>query len=58
MAGNTISVKFVVKPFQEAYVNQACKTGIDNWVISLIKENCGIRSIARLLKVASNTIMK
>jgi insertion element IS1 protein InsB len=46
------------KTFQETYVNQACKTGIDNWVISLIKESYGIRSIARLLKVASNTIMK
>jgi insertion element IS1 protein InsB len=46
------------KTFQGSYQNQACNTGIDNWVIGLVKESCGIRGMARLLKVATNTIMK
>jgi transposase-like protein len=46
------------KTFQGSYQNQACNAGINNWVIGLVKESCGIRSMARLLKIATNTIMK
>jgi insertion element IS1 protein InsB len=43
---------------QMTYRNQACKAGINKWIVSLVKESCGIRSIARLLRIALNTIMK
>ena len=46
------------KKQQMTYRSQACKAGINKWIVSLVKESCGIRSISRLLRVAVNTIMK
>jgi insertion element IS1 protein InsB len=46
------------KKQQSTYRNQASGADINNWIIGLVKESCGIRSMARLLKVATNTIMK
>jgi insertion element IS1 protein InsB len=40
------------------YRNQASKACTNKWIVGLVKEGCGVRSIARLLRVAVNTIMK
>jgi insertion element IS1 protein InsB len=50
--------KLCKKRQQLTYRNQACNVGVNNWIIGLVKESCGIRSIARLLKLAINTIIK
>src|SRR5438270_8319126 len=34
------------------------RTDINIWIAELVKEGCGIRSIARLLRLAINTVIK
>ncbi len=43
---------------QENYQKRAWKASTDRKIIALTKESCGIRSIARLLKIACNTVLK
>ena len=57
MASNGLSASNG-KNQQLIYRNQACRTDVTAWVISLIKESCGIRGMARLLKISVNTVMK
>ena len=40
------------------YKNIACNLFISNNIISLLKEGCGIRSIARLLNISPNTVIR
>ncbi len=40
------------------YSNKACAPGVNEFIISHLKEGCGIRSIARLSGVSPTTIMK
>lgn len=49
---------FCGRTFITGYSSNACKAGINNWMISLIKEGCGIRSIARLLQISTTTTLK
>lgn len=39
------------------YKNNACNLFISNSIISLVKEGCGIRSIARLLHISAVTVI-
>lgn len=41
------------------YIRQAYSIqGMERWVAGMVKEGCGIRSMARLLKVSTTTLMK
>jgi len=40
------------------YKNLACVIGVSSAIISLLKEGCGVRSIARLLKISTSTVLK
>lgn len=40
------------------YTHQAYKSSINNQIINLTKEGCGVRSIVRLLKIGSNTVLR
>ncbi len=42
----------------EAYTYHACKEGMNLWIKGLLKEGCGVRSIARLLKISATTVLK
>ena len=44
------------KVFIEDYTYEACNTKTNNNIIRLTKEGCGIRSIARLLKICCRTV--
>jgi insertion element IS1 protein InsB len=47
------------KTQQGAYIRLAYSSiGINNRIAGLVKEGCGIRSIARLLQLSANTIIK
>lgn len=46
------------KSQQSNYTYQACKPKIDKKLIALLKEGCGIRSIARLLNISPTTTIK
>jgi IS1 family transposase len=41
----------------ESYVNNACEISINQSIADHVKESCGIRSIARLLKISTNTVL-
>jgi len=43
---------------QSAYLNNACKLGVEKEIKSHLKEGCGIRSIARLLGISPTTVIK
>jgi IS1 family transposase/transposase-like protein len=43
---------------QEHYRNVACSQGITQKIMELVKESCGIRSIARLLRISCVTVIK
>ena len=43
---------------QSVYKKKAYRTNLNNKIIVLLKEGCGIRSIARILKIATNTVIK
>lgn len=47
------------KTQQFAYTKQAYgKIDINRWIAQLVIEGCGIRSIARLLRLSVNTVLK
>ncbi|MCW8937631.1 MAG: IS1 family transposase [Flavobacteriales bacterium] len=46
------------KSQQINYTYQACKPKINNKLIALLKEGCGIRSISRLLKISPTTTIR
>jgi insertion element IS1 protein InsB len=46
------------KSWQESYSYNACKKDTSKLVALLIKESCGIRSIARILKITTGSILK
>ncbi len=39
------------------YINHACKAGINPAIAAHVKEGCGIRSISRLLHIATGTVI-
>ena len=43
--------------FQSEYIYQAYKPEINGFVTSLLKEGCGVRSIARILNISSKTVL-
>ena len=43
--------------FQEGYVYQALKPNTDTAIILLLKEGCGVRSISRILKISTATVL-
>lgn len=45
------------KRFQVDYTYQAYKTETNDFIVSLLKEGCGIRSISRILKISKNTVL-
>ena len=45
------------KSFQLEYVYQACKVETNTLLRNLLKEGCGIRSIARILNISSKTVL-
>ncbi|MFL0095026.1 IS1 family transposase [Tenacibaculum maritimum] len=45
------------KYFQPEYVYQAYKTNTDDFIKSLLKEGCGIRSIGRILNISTKTVL-
>ncbi len=50
--------KVCSKTWLEAYRYNAYKTNTNRKIAVLTKEGCGIRSIARILKITANTILK
>ncbi len=44
------------KSYQGNYIYQACKLQINHRLIALLKEGCGVRSIARLLEISPTTV--
>ncbi|WP_143827617.1 IS1 family transposase [Xenorhabdus bovienii] len=46
------------KVFQLAYTYQACKPGVKEQIVDIAMNNGGIRDTARILKVATATVMK
>lgn len=44
--------------WQSTYIYNACKMTTNQNIISLLREGCGIRSIARLLKISTTTLSK
>lgn len=45
------------KYFQTEYKYQACKIETNDFIVSLLKEGCGIRGISRILKISKNTVL-
>lgn len=45
------------KSFVGNYSYKAYESGINDWVVSLLKESAGIRSISRLLGISTKTVM-
>jgi len=45
------------KRFQSEYSYQAYKTETNDFIVSLLKEGCGIRGISRVLKISKNTVL-
>ena len=42
----------------KVYANNACQVTINKRVAAYVKEGCGIRSIARLLGISINTVLR
>ena len=45
------------KKFQLKYTYRAYEVNTNNFIIKLLKEGCGIRSIARILRISKNTVL-
>jgi transposase-like protein len=45
------------KRFQLNYTYQAYKSETNNFISTLLKESCGVRSIARILNISSKTVL-
>ncbi|RZJ49780.1 MAG: IS1 family transposase [Flavobacterium sp.] len=50
--------KSCIRTQVDTYTYQACKLLTNNKIINLTKEGCGVRSIARLLKIGTNTVLR
>jgi IS1 family transposase/transposase-like protein len=50
--------KMCNKTFIDNYTYHAYKIATDEWITNLVKEGCGIRSIARLLSISNTTVLK
>lgn len=46
------------KSYLSLYTHNAYKTGVNCFIKEYLKEGCGIRSIARLLKISANTVLR
>lgn len=46
------------KSFVESYSSKAYEPEIDKWVVSLVKESAGIRSISRLLGISTKRLCR
>ena len=44
--------------FQDEYRNKACLPDLNDSLIVLLKEGCGIRSISRILSISPTTVLK
>ncbi|MFN7494836.1 MAG: IS1 family transposase [Cyclobacteriaceae bacterium] len=44
--------------WQNGYLYKACNQETDQYIVTLCKESCGIRSIARILKISVTTVIK
>lgn len=49
--------KICNKKFQISYTYKAYQTDINNFISTLVREGCGIRSISRILKISKNTVL-
>ena len=49
--------KFCKKTWQISYVYNAYFNKTNSFIVQFIKEGCGIRSIARLLEISTNTLL-
>lgn len=49
--------KWCQKKFQLRFTYNACNNSTNDSVIILLKEGCGIRSISRILKISSQTVL-
>ncbi len=45
------------KRFQVAYMYKAYNSNTNEFIIDLLKEGCGLRSISRILKISKNTVL-
>lgn len=45
------------RSFQTEYVYQAYKSNTNDFIKSLLKEGCGVRSISRVLKISKDTVL-
>lgn len=45
------------KTFQESYKYQGCKADTNRWIVNLLKEGTGMRSISRLLNISPTTVL-
>lgn len=43
--------------FQSEYIYQAYRTTTNDFIKSLLKEGCGVRSISRILQISKNTVL-
>lgn len=46
------------KSYLKEYTNKAFHCQLNEWICTLLKEGCGIRSISRLLQIAVATVIK
>src|SRR6185437_4385213 len=44
--------------FMGMYINKACHIAINRSIVDHVKEGCGIRSIARLLSISADTVLR
>lgn len=49
--------KFCQKKFQLDFAYKACNINVNDSMITLLKEGCGIRSIARIMGISKNTVL-
>ena len=45
------------RSYQSDYKYQACKTETNAFIVSLLKEGCGVRGISRILNISKNTVL-
>lgn len=49
---------FCKRRWQDRYVYEGCKVGLNQQIVLLTKEGLGIRSTARVLKISTTTLLK
>jgi transposase-like protein len=58
MVSNSYLCKSCKRSFVDSYDYSACQTNTAQKIKEYLKEGCGIRSIARLLKISVTTVKK